>query len=132
VSRLALEAAIKKKAAGPHVASFLGLLRLEGELVLVTYCLKYCILIAISTLYSNKSLKDIIENKKRATVIPKYFQTWFKQLYSAVRWLHRLGIIHCDIKPSVRLIFVIYLICARTAICQAHTICILVISGLAI
>ena len=37
VSRLAMEGVIMKKAAGPHIASFLGLLRLNGELVLVTY-----------------------------------------------------------------------------------------------
>ena len=34
LSRLSIEAVLLRKAAGPHVASFLGLLRLDGELTL--------------------------------------------------------------------------------------------------
>ena len=37
ISRLTMEGVIMKKAAGPNIVSFLGLLRLNGELVLVTY-----------------------------------------------------------------------------------------------
>jgi len=32
VSRLSMEAVLLRKAAGPHIASFLALLRLDGEL----------------------------------------------------------------------------------------------------
>jgi hypothetical protein len=34
LSRLSIEAVLLRKAAGPNVASFLGLLRLDGELTL--------------------------------------------------------------------------------------------------
>jgi hypothetical protein len=99
VSRLAMEGVIMKKAAGPHIVSFLGLLRLSGELVLVTY-------ISfghsnVSTLYSKGSLKDIAFAMNHDQIIARSLHHWCKQLFSAVRWLHRLGIIHCDIKPAV-------------------------------
>ena len=41
ISRLSLEAVLLRRAAGPHIASFLGLLRLDGELVLATYPPRY-------------------------------------------------------------------------------------------
>ena len=37
VSRLAMEAVVLRRAAGPNVASLLGLMRLDGSLMLITY-----------------------------------------------------------------------------------------------
>jgi len=62
----------------------------------------------VRTLYSNGILKDItyMEDGKRAPLLKMFYGQWVNELFCAARWLHRLGIVHCDIKPAVESIHV--------------------------
>ena len=48
--------------------------------------------------------KNLVETNYMNLPITNY-QTWLKQLLSAIHWLHSLGIAHCDIKPDNVLFF---------------------------
>lgn len=61
ISRLSIEAMLLRKAAGPHIASFLGLLRLESELVLATYVTYNSLMLTHNrNYYSHGSLTDLV------------------------------------------------------------------------
>jgi serine/threonine protein kinase len=46
-------------------------------------------------------MNNLAEISEGPQIVADLLSVLFKQLYLACRWLHRLGIIHCDVKPAV-------------------------------
>jgi hypothetical protein len=62
----------------------------------------------------------------------KYLSLWMTEVFSDIQWIHRLGLVHCDIKPNVKywLKTVTHLRSAfRICICQDRLNSCLVIVG---